>query len=164
MSKCAIVEVVRAVAAAIVLLVEAIVLQWLLLLLLLFVAGKLDDVATIRSGSPFGVLVGSRLDLLKGDRHEMCLAWRVLGVVGNAEGRLQLQLAFPPGQLLWHWRRDDEFLLRQRRKSQCAAAMSSHGGKTTTGQRTQSERWTCAAGTLYRTAGAAGTQPACPTK
>jgi hypothetical protein len=56
--KCAIVEVVPAVAAAIVLLVEAIVLQWLLRLLLLFVAGKLDDVATIRSGSLFGILVG----------------------------------------------------------------------------------------------------------
>jgi hypothetical protein len=87
---CAIVEVVCIVAATIVLLVEAIVLQRVLRLLIFFVVGKVDDVAT------------------------------VLEVVGIAEGRMQLHLAFPPGQLLWHWRRD-EFRLWPQRKSRRAA-------------------------------------------
>jgi hypothetical protein len=58
--------------------------------LIFFVAGKVDDVATI------------------------------LEVVGIVEGRMLLHLAFPPGQLLWHWRRD-EFRLWTQRKSRRAA-------------------------------------------
>jgi hypothetical protein len=90
-------------------------------LLLVFVAGEVDDVTTICSRSPFDVLIGGRLDLLEGDRHEMCLARRVLEVVGIAEGCLLLQLVFPLGQLQRRWR-DDELFIRPWRRWRCTAA------------------------------------------